>query len=74
MTITVKIVPRDGKWLTARELIRQIALDKPDCELNFVVEDVFSADKKIPVGGDSIVVFGNSQYGFGNQINVGGRK
>ncbi|MBR1807573.1 MAG: hypothetical protein IJ774_14455 [Selenomonadaceae bacterium] len=74
MTITVKIVPRDGSWRTAYELIRQIAATKPDCELNFVVEDVFSADKKIPVGGDSIVVFGNSQDDFGNQFNVGGRK
>lgn len=72
MKITVKIVPRDGSWLTARELIRQIALDKPDCELNFVVEDVFVADKKVTAGGSSFVVCGNSQDGFGNQINVVG--
>lgn len=61
MTITVKIVPRDGKWLTA-------------CEINFVVEDVFSAGKQVVAGGYSLVVCGNSQSGVGNQFNVGGRK
>ena len=73
MTITVKINPPDGTWLTACELIKQIAANNPGGELNFVVEDIFNAGKKVTVGGDSFVLCGNSQSGFNNQINVGGR-
>lgn len=43
MIITVKITPPDGKWQTACEMIRAIADNNPGGELNFIVEDVFSA-------------------------------
>ncbi|MBR1646855.1 MAG: hypothetical protein IJ685_08770 [Selenomonadaceae bacterium] len=39
-------------------------------ELNFVVEDVFNAGKKVTAGGDSVVLCGNNQHGSSNQINV----
>ena len=43
MNITVKITPPDGKWQTACEMIQAIAASSPFKNLNFVVEDVFSA-------------------------------
>lgn len=46
MNITVKIAPPDGKWQTACELIKAIAANNPGGDLNFIVEDVFSAGKK----------------------------
>ena len=70
MTVTVKINPPDGNWQTACELIKRIAANNPGGELNFVVEDVFNAGKKNTAGGDSVVLCGNNQSGFGNQINV----
>ena len=48
MTVTVKINPLDGNWQTACELIKRITANNPGGELNFVVEDVFNAGKKIP--------------------------
>lgn len=56
MTITVKIVPPDGNWQTACELIQSITASCPDSEINFIVEDVFSAGKK---GDKPIILFGN---------------
>ena len=43
MNITVKITPPDGKWSTACDLIQAITETNPGGELNFIVEDVFSA-------------------------------
>ena len=44
MNITVKITPQDGKWQTACEMIQAIAANNPGGELNFIIEDVFSAN------------------------------
>lgn len=65
MTITVKIVPPDGNWQTACELIQSITASCPDSEINFIVEDVFSASKK---GDKPIILCGNHNA---NAVSIG---
>ena len=60
MKVTVKIVPKDGNWTTARDLIKQITAE-PIGEMEFVVEDVFKASNK-PVDNST------NHFGFSNQI------
>ena len=56
MTITVKILPPDGSWQSACELIKRIAANNPGGELNFIVEDVFNTGSKAE---NPIVMYGN---------------